>query len=122
MQGRHVSKIRVAATEPRGQVKLATDHRPSMGRPWISALAFKKKKKRKKKKREEEESDNQGIHTDVPNLILFLFFINSLLWFVVWETEARAMPLSPTSAPFFLGKLNSPGVCGRAVLRLPRDL
>lgn len=57
MQGRHVSKmskIRVAATEPepRGQVKLATDHRPSMARPWISALAFKKKKKRKKKKEE----------------------------------------------------------------------
>lgn len=119
MQGRHVSKIRVAATElktePRGQVKLATDHRPSMGRPWISALAFKRKKK---KKEEEEESDNQGIHTHVPNLILFLFFISSLLWFVVWETEARAMPLSPTLAPFFLGKLNSPGVCGRAVLRL----
>lgn len=56
-----MSKIRVAVTEPKGQVKLATDHRPSMARPWISALAFKKKnrkkrkKRKKKKKREEEE-------------------------------------------------------------------
>lgn len=65
--------------EPRGQVKLATDHQPSMARPRISALAFKKRKRKKKKKRrEKEESDNQGIHIDVPNLILFLFFINSL--------------------------------------------
>lgn len=72
-----MSKIRVAVTElktePRGQVKLATDHRHSMARPWISALAFKERKKRKKR-REEEESDNQEIHIDAPNLILFLFF------------------------------------------------
>lgn len=91
----------MAKTEPRGQVRLATDHQPSMARPWILALAFKERKRKKKKKREEEESDNQGIHTDVPNFILFLFFINSLLWFVVWETQARAMApesyLSPHS-------------------------
>lgn len=47
----------------------------------------------------------------------FYFFINSLLWFVVWETEARVMPLSPTSVPFSLGKLNSPGVCGRGCVK-----
>lgn len=74
-----MSKIRVAVTEPKGQVKLATDHRPSMARPWISALAFKKKTERKekkgrRKKRGKRKSDNQGIHTDVQNLILFFIF------------------------------------------------
>lgn len=103
-----MSKIRVAVTEPKGQVKLATDHRPSMARPWISALAFKKKKQKEKKKKEEEKKEGRGrviirgFTQMYKTSFCFLFFINSLLWFVVWETEARAMLPKPYLSPHSL--------------------